>query len=73
MKTLKLSIYYAKKTRTKITFEYVMLKDINDRQEDIEALTRLCRSIPGKVNVIPYNSLIHMNPGGVCGKTNTKY
>ena len=60
--------YYANKTRTKITFEYVMLKDINDRKEDIKALTKLCRSLPAKVNVIPFNSLEHMNPGGVSAK-----
>ena len=60
--------YYSKKIRTKITFEYVMLKDINDRKEDIKALTKLCRSLPGKVNVIPFNSLEHMNPGGLSAK-----
>jgi len=60
--------YYTKKTRTKITFEYIMLKDINDRKEDIKALTKLCRSLPGKINVIPFNSLEHMNPGGVSAK-----
>lgn len=60
--------YYTKKTRTKITFEYIMLKDINDRNEDIKALTKLCGSLPGKINVIPFNSLEHMNPGGVSAK-----
>ncbi len=60
--------YYTKKTRTKITFEYIILKDINDRKEDIKALTKLCRSLPGKINVIPFNSLEHMNPGGVSAK-----
>jgi len=65
---VKATKYYTKKTRTKITFEYVMLKDINDRREDINALTKLCRSLSGKVNVIPFNSLEHMNPGGVSAK-----
>jgi len=60
--------YYTKKSRTKITFEYVMLKDINDREEDINALTKLCRSLPGKVNIISFNSLEHMNPEGVSAK-----
>ena len=60
--------YYTKKTRTKITFEYIMLKNINDRKEDIKALTKLCRSLPGKINVIPFNSLEHMNPEGVSAK-----
>ena len=56
--------YYVKKTGTRITFEYVMLKDLNDRQEDINALARLCSEIPSKINVIPFNSLKHMNPEG---------
>lgn len=60
--------YYIKKTRTKITFEYVMLKDMNDRKEDIKALTKLCKSLPGKVNIIPFNSLEHMNPEGFSAK-----
>jgi len=57
--------YYAKTTGTRITFEYVMLKGINDRQEDINALARLCSEIPSKVNIIPFNSLKHMNPEGL--------
>ncbi len=60
--------YYAKKTDTRITFEYVMLKDINDRPEDIAALGRLCARIPSKINIIPFNSLKHMNPEGLSGE-----
>ena len=56
--------YYTLETGTRVTFEYVMLKGINDRQEDINALARLCSEIPSKVNVIPFNSLKHMNPEG---------
>ncbi len=56
--------YYAKQTDTRITFEYVMLKDLNDREDDLNALLRLCRSIPCKINVIPFNSISHMNPSG---------
>ncbi len=56
--------YYSQKTKTRITFEYVMLKGINDREEDIKALVKLCSEIPSKVNVIPFNSLRHMNPTG---------
>jgi 23S rRNA (adenine2503-C2)-methyltransferase len=56
---------YARVTGTRITFEYVMLKDINDRREDINALVKLCSTIPSKINLIPFNSLKHMNPGGL--------
>lgn len=56
--------YYAKKTATRITFEYVMLKDLNDTDEDVDALVKICKEIPSKINVIPFNSLKHMNPTG---------
>ena len=57
--------YYVAETGTKITFEYVMLKDINDRDEDLHAFIKLCSEIPSKINVIPFNSLKHMNPSGL--------
>jgi 23S rRNA (adenine2503-C2)-methyltransferase len=60
--------YYASKTDTRITFEYIMLKGVNDRPEDARALIKLCRSVPSKVNIIPFNSLSHMDPGGFSGK-----
>lgn len=59
---------YAMKTKTRITFEYVMLDGINDRDEDIKALARLMSTIPSKLNIIPFNSLEHMNPSGLAGK-----
>ena len=41
----------------RITFEYVMLKDKNDRDEDAHELVRLIRAhdLPAKVNLIPFN------------------
>lgn len=59
---------YAAKTNTRITFEYVMLDGINDRDEDIKALARLMSTIPSKLNIISFNSLEHMNPSGLAGK-----
>jgi len=56
--------YYVIQTGTRVTFEYVMLKGLNDRLEDVNALARLCNEIPSKINVIPFNSLKHMNPEG---------
>jgi 23S rRNA (adenine2503-C2)-methyltransferase len=64
MENIKAIKYYSQKTKTRITFEYVMLKGINDREEDIKSLTKLCSEIPSKVNVIPFNSLQHMSPTG---------
>jgi len=39
----------------RITFEYVMLKDVNDSLADAKALVRLLRGIPAKINLIPFN------------------
>ena len=39
----------------RITFEYVMLKGVNDGEGDARALVRLIAGIPGKVNLIPFN------------------
>ncbi|MCL4535979.1 MAG: 23S rRNA (adenine(2503)-C(2))-methyltransferase RlmN [Nitrospirae bacterium] len=41
--------------RRRITFEYVMLKDINDSSEDAKRLIKLLKGIPSKVNLIPFN------------------
>jgi 23S rRNA (adenine2503-C2)-methyltransferase len=39
----------------RITFEYVMLKGINDSLIDAKALVRLIKGIPAKINLIPFN------------------
>ncbi len=39
----------------RITFEYVMLKGLNDSAEDAKALVRLLKGIPAKINLIPFN------------------
>jgi 23S rRNA (adenine2503-C2)-methyltransferase len=39
----------------RITFEYVMLKDVNDSPADARALVKLLRGIHAKVNLIPFN------------------
>ena len=39
----------------RITFEYVMLKDVNDSLADARELVRLLQGIPAKINLIPFN------------------
>jgi len=39
----------------RITFEYVMLKDVNDSIADAKALVKLLAKIPAKINLIPFN------------------
>lgn len=39
----------------RITFEYVMLKDVNDSDAEARELVRLLKGIPAKINLIPWN------------------
>ena len=39
----------------RITFEYVMLKDVNDTDADARRLIKLIKGIPAKINLIPFN------------------
>ncbi len=48
--------YWYKKTKRKITFEYLIWKEINDDFDHINALVMICKRIPSKVNLIEYNS-----------------
>jgi 23S rRNA (adenine2503-C2)-methyltransferase len=43
------------KRRERITFEYVLLQDVNDTPEDARRLVRLLHGIRGKVNLLPLN------------------
>ena len=55
---LALSLHAAKETtRTRPTFEYLLLKDINDSLEDAKALALYCRQFPIKINIIEYNNV----------------
>ena len=52
MKTLK---DYVKKTNRRVTFEYILLKGINDREKDAIELAHLVKDLTCYVNLIPYN------------------
>ncbi len=47
--------YPAASNARRITFEYVMLKGVNDSDADAKALIKLLRDIPAKINLIPFN------------------
>ncbi|MCW8418583.1 23S rRNA (adenine(2503)-C(2))-methyltransferase RlmN [Fluoribacter dumoffii] len=47
--------YFKNEPRRKVTFEYVMLKGVNDQPEHANQLIKLLRNIPAKVNLIPFN------------------
>lgn len=41
--------------RNKITFEYILIKDINDSMADADRLAKLLRPVKAKINLIPFN------------------
>ncbi|MFB9069046.1 23S rRNA (adenine(2503)-C(2))-methyltransferase RlmN [Pseudofulvimonas gallinarii] len=47
--------YQAKRPRSSITFEYTLLKDVNDSEAQARALVKLLRKVPSKLNLIPFN------------------
>lgn len=49
--------YWYEKTKSKVTLEYVVWRDINDKPEDINALVDFCKKVPTKVNLIEYNPI----------------
>ncbi len=49
--------YWYAKTKSKVTYEYVVWKGINDTEEHAEALLRFCKQVPCKVNLIEYNPI----------------
>jgi 23S rRNA (adenine2503-C2)-methyltransferase len=52
---LEASMEYPLKPRQRITFEYVLLKGLNDSPADARRLVRLLKGIPSKINLIPFN------------------
>ena len=48
--------YFNKKTNKRITFEYLLLKEINDSPEDAYELAEFCKNFPVKINLIEYNT-----------------
>lgn len=51
---------YIKKTNRRVTFEYILLKDINDTKECAYELAKLLKGINCYVNLIPYNETSHL-------------
>lgn len=51
---------YIAKTNRRVTFEYIMLKDINDKEVHALELAKLLKGINCYVNLIPYNETSHI-------------
>ena len=57
MKTIK---EYIEKTNRRVTFEYILLKDVNDKVENALELAKLLKGLNCYVNLIPYNETSHI-------------
>jgi 23S rRNA (adenine2503-C2)-methyltransferase len=49
--------YFAERRKQRITFEYILIRGVNDRPEDAVALAGVARRVEAKVNCIPYNTV----------------
>jgi len=56
--------HYAEHTGRRLTFEYVLLRGVNDEPEHARELARLIKGMPAAVNVIPYNPTSVAEPFG---------
>jgi len=52
---IKAARYYSRKTNAPVTFEYILLDQVNDFEIDANRLSYLIKGFPHKVNLIPYN------------------
>lgn len=50
-------VYFHSKTGTRVTFEYIIFKDFNDKLEDAQELAEFAKCIPCKINIIEYNPI----------------
>lgn len=49
--------YYHGKTNKRVTYEYIFFDGVNDSEPEIQALVKLARQIPCKINIIPFHSI----------------
>lgn len=53
--------YFYTKTGTRVTYEYILFKDLNDKIEDAQNLIKFAKKIPCKINLIEYNSVENLS------------
>jgi 23S rRNA (adenine2503-C2)-methyltransferase len=49
--------YFTSRKKQRITFEYILIADVNDSEEQARELVKHARALEAKVNLIPYNKV----------------
>ncbi len=49
--------YYTEKKRQRITFEYILIENVNDSLDQAAELARIAQKLKAKINLIPYNTV----------------
>ena len=57
--------YYYAKTKQRVTFEYILFDGWNDTDEDAKRLIKLSKTIPCKINIIPFHDIGFTHPSGM--------
>jgi len=65
--------YFYDKTGTRVTYEYILFKDLNDRIEDAKQLTQFTKASPCKINLIEYNQIDNVTYKKSSRKTTEKF
>ncbi len=60
--------YYYSKMKQRVTFEYILFDGWNDRDEDLVRLVKLAKSLPCKLNIIPFHSIEFTHPTGISAR-----
>ncbi|MDI6803330.1 MAG: 23S rRNA (adenine(2503)-C(2))-methyltransferase RlmN [Bacteroidota bacterium] len=60
--------YYYSKTKERVTFEYILFAGVNDTEKDLKAIIKVSKTIPCKINIIPFHSISFISPRGFAGE-----
>lgn len=55
---------YYRRTRVRVTFEYIFFDGVNDTDREVAALIKVARRVPSKINVIPFHPIAFAAPAG---------
>jgi len=56
--------YYYRKTKQRVTYEYIPFDGVNDSKEDADRLAKLAGRVPCKVNIVPFHTIGYTQPRG---------